>query len=394
MNSFYRMRPLSAARCTFAGMLALAVAMGIGRFAFTPVLPMMQQDAGLSLAAAGWLAAANYLGYLLGALSAMRLRVPAPRALRFSLLAIALSTAAMGVLRQPVAWALLRLLAGVASAWVLVFASALTLERLTAIGHERLAGVVFSGVGVGIALAGILCLGALRAHWLSRQAWWALGVAAIALTALVWPAFDATPQVRRSSASQLAAGAGHRAHWRMILSYGLFGFGYIIPATFLPAMAKHAIPDPAVFGWAWPTFGLAAIVSTVAAGKLSARATNRSIWVLAQMTMALGVALPALWSGGAAIALSALLVGGTFMVVTMSGLREARRLAGAGAAPLMAAMTSAFAFGQVAGPLTVSALAHMGDGLHAPLLAGAALLVLGAMILPGASHQPLLGELA
>lgn len=387
------MRPLSAARCTLSGMLALAVAMGIGRFAFTPVLPMMQQDAGLSLAAAGWLAAANYLGYLVGALSAMRLRVDAPRALRVSLVAIALLTAAMGVLRQPLGWALLRLLAGVASAWVLVFASALTLERLAAIGHERLAGLVFAGVGLGIALAGILCVAALRVHWDSRQAWLALGVAALVLTAVIWSAFDATPQARPPGRAS-AAGTRRGASRRMILSYGLFGFGYIIPATFLPAMAKHAVPDPAVFGWAWPAFGLAAVGSTVAAGRLGARMTNRSIWLLAQMAMALGVALPALWSGGTAIALSALLVGGTFMVVTMSGLREARHLAGAGAARLMAAMTSAFALGQVAGPLTVSALARVGDGLRAPLLAAAALLVLGALILPGTSRQPLLGEFA
>src|SRR2546428_10732662 len=85
-----------------AGLAALAVAMGIGRFAFTPVLPMMQVDAGLSVAAGGWLAAANYVGSLLGALAAMVLRVAAPTAIRGGLVTIGLATLAMGR-EQPLA---------------------------------------------------------------------------------------------------------------------------------------------------------------------------------------------------------------------------------------------------------------------------------------------------
>src|SRR5262245_64894373 len=80
-----------------AGLLALAVAMGIGRFAFTPILPMMQEDAGVSIAMGGWLASANYIGYLLGALSVMGLRMRATSAIRAGLLTIGLATLAMGL---------------------------------------------------------------------------------------------------------------------------------------------------------------------------------------------------------------------------------------------------------------------------------------------------------
>ena len=111
-----------AASIAVAGLIALAVAMGIGRFAFTPILPMMEADAGLTLKAAGWLAAANYLGYLLGALSAARL--PRAWAIRGSLLLIAVVTFAMGMTDSFALQLLLRLLAGVASAWVLVHVSA------------------------------------------------------------------------------------------------------------------------------------------------------------------------------------------------------------------------------------------------------------------------------
>src|SRR5262245_888003 len=80
--------PDSARGIAVAGLLALAVAIGIGRFAFTPLLPMMQEDAGLSVADGGWLASANYAGYLLGALAAMAVSARAATAIRGGLLAI------------------------------------------------------------------------------------------------------------------------------------------------------------------------------------------------------------------------------------------------------------------------------------------------------------------
>src|SRR5213595_1775561 len=85
----------SATAVALAGLTALAVAMGIGRFAFTPILPLMQQDAGLSVAGGGWLASANYLGYLVGALSAMGLRIRPATATRGGLVLIGLATLGM-----------------------------------------------------------------------------------------------------------------------------------------------------------------------------------------------------------------------------------------------------------------------------------------------------------
>src|SRR3981081_1031878 len=117
-------------RIALAGLAALAVAMGIGRFAFTPLLPMMQADSGLSLAAGGWLAAANYLGYLFGALSAGFFRRSA-RVIRVGLLVIAGTTLAMGITHQLAVWAALRLAAGMASAWGLGHVSAWGLAGLS-----------------------------------------------------------------------------------------------------------------------------------------------------------------------------------------------------------------------------------------------------------------------
>ncbi len=110
------MAQVSALRIAFAGALALAVAMGIGRFAFTPILPMMQEDAGLSIIAGGWLASANYLGYLLGALAATVWPLRGNAALIGSLLGIAVVTFAMGLTGEFSIWVVLRFAAGVASA--------------------------------------------------------------------------------------------------------------------------------------------------------------------------------------------------------------------------------------------------------------------------------------
>src|SRR5262245_10591722 len=127
------------------GLAALAVAMGVGRFAFTPLLPMMQHDAGLSLAAGACLASANYAGYLFGARLTMAWRIPPATAIRAGLAAIVAATFGMGVTEHFATWAALRAAAGIASAWILVYVSAWCLELLTPLGRPVLIGAVFAG---------------------------------------------------------------------------------------------------------------------------------------------------------------------------------------------------------------------------------------------------------
>jgi predicted MFS family arabinose efflux permease len=365
-----------------AGLLALAVGIGIGRFAFTPMLPMMQEDAGLSIARGGWLASANYAGYLLGALSVIGLRMPATGAIRAGLVTIALATLGMGLSDRFAVWLVLRAVAGVASAWVLINVSAWSLDQLAARGRSALTNTVFAGVGTGIVLAGTLCLALMHGHAGSGRAWMVLGVAALVLSIAAWPV------LRRSGAEPPAAHAreGRRAAWdrealRLVLCYGAFGFGYIIPATFLPVMARQVIRDPAVFGWSWPVFGAAAMVSTLATAAVRDRMSTRRLWITGHLLMALGVALPVVWPGIAAVMLAGLFVGGTFMVVTMVGMQEARNVAGAGSTGLMAALTAAFAVGQIVGPMVVSAVIAAGGDFSVALTIAAVILVLSAYAL-------------
>ena len=198
----------SPAAVALTGLTALAVAVGIGRFAFTPILPLMQQDAGLSVAQGGWLASANYLGYLVGALSAMGLRVRPATATRVGLVLIGLATLGMGLEHRFAAWVALRWLAGVGSAWVLVFASAWCLERLAPARRPLLNGAVFAGVGTGIAVAGGACLVLMQAGASSAQAWTSLGVLSLAGTAVIWRAFGADADAGVSEGRPVTARMG------------------------------------------------------------------------------------------------------------------------------------------------------------------------------------------
>ena len=361
-----------------AGMAAFAVPMGIGRFALTPILPMMQADTGLSIAGGGWLASVNYAGTLAGALCAALVRAPAAAAIRGGLVTIGLATLAMALTHDLAAWIVLRALAGFATAWVLVFAGAWALARLAPRRRPALNSAVFAGYGVGIAGAGLVCLALMRAHASSADAWAALGALALVVTGVIWPVFGGAGAAMREPRE--------RARWdadavRLVICYGAFGFGYIVPATFLPVMAKQVVDDPNVFGWSWPLFGAAAAVSTFVTTALAGAVDNRRLWSVGHLILALGVVLPVARPGLAAIMASALLVGAMFTVITMAGFQEARAVRGAAARGLIGALAAAFAVGQIVALVCVSAALRAGGGLTGALLAAGALLVASAVAL-------------
>jgi len=384
---------VSAWVSALAGLAALAVAIGIGRFAFTPILPMMQEDFGLSVSEAGWLASANYMGYLVGAFSAVGMRVQSTVAIRAGLLAIGLSTLAMGLEHQFIPWVVLRAMAGFASAWVLVFVSSWTLERLALLGRSNLSGTVYAGVGIGIVIAGGACLIVMHVHARSVDAWLSLGAISIVVTAAIWPFVKARPSFNPTPAPTTAPSDLWSAEsCRLAVCYGAFGFGYIIPATFLAAMSKKIIPDPLLFGWAWPVFGAAAAISTIFAAQLKQFLSHRGVWIGGHLVMALGVVIPLIVPGLSGIMMAALLVGGTFMVITMAGMQEARRVAGPYARALMAAMTSAFALGQILGPVIVSLLVQSTGGFAPALILAAAMLALSAISLMRGASDPSIAD--
>src|SRR5262249_17402162 len=315
-----------------------------------PLLPLMMRDGSLPQGAAAWLAASNYAGYLVGALTSSRLGFSLPTLMRVSLAGTAASTAAMGAFDALGAWIILRCIAGVLSAWTLVATSAWALQHLTRVARADLSGIVYAGVGLGIAFAGLFCIAAARPGVPASQLW--LELAAVAALLIAAPSYfvDRPMAISTARGSTPPTNRTTGSYKGLAICYGVLGFGYIFPATFLPTLAREVVDDPQMFGLAWPIFGIAAALSTIATARLFGHANRLRVWAVGHLVMAAGVVLPSLWLTPATIAMAALLVGSTFMVVTMIGMQEARARAPGNATALLGLMTAAFAIGQLAGP--------------------------------------------
>ena len=360
----------------FGGLLAMAAGIGIGRFVYTPILPPMVEALSLSKAEAGLIASANFVGYLAGALLAA-VRLPGSRRawLLGGLALNALCLAAMALTTSLTLFLVLRLLAGMASAFCLIFSSALVLDRLASAGRSGLSALHFSGVGIGIAVSAALVatLGDWRSMWLASAAL-AL-VAAIAVAMLVPGADPPAPIAQRSSRTRLSS-----AFVILAAAYFLFGFGYIITATFLIDIVRGSPAIRHLEPYAWVLVGLGAAPSVVLWGALGRRIGILKAFALASLVEAAGVAASVLWLQTAGIVIAALFLGGTFMGLTALGLIAAREAGDGDPRGRIALMTAAFSLGQIIGPVFAGVVYDATGSLAWPSLLAAAGLVLAALL--------------
>ncbi len=387
-------RSLSGLAVALTGLLALAVAMGIGRFAFTPLLPLMLEEEQVGLAGASWLASANYLGYLFGALLCMLLPVvrrrvpwrgwPSQRSLiRTGLLFTAALTLGMAA-PWPALWSSLRFLAGVASAVVFVFTSGWCLSTLEALDKARLGGVIYAGPGLGIAVSGLLVVGMHWLDWPAASGWVLFGCLALLLGLSIWPAFNAGVDATPASAAPSEAVTQHSrpALAGFALAYGLAGFGYIVTATFLPVIARQAMPGSPWLDFFWPLFGLGVALGALLATRIAPRFDWRDLLAVSYLLQALGVILAVWLPSVAGFALGSILVGVPFTAITLFAMQEARRLFPQAPAGFMGLITASYGCGQVLGPPLVAwLLVVAGDerlGLQRGLETAAAALLVGA----------------
>ena len=347
----------------WAGLLALAAGMGIGRFVYTPILPPMVEALHLSKSEAGLIASANFIGYLAGALLAS-LALPGSRRawLLMALGVNAAALAAMGLANSMPAFLVLRAVAGIASAFVLVFGSALVLDRLAAAGRSGLSAVHFAGVGTGIAVSAVLVamLGDWRSMWLASAALAAMASLAVAF---MMPA---------DAQSGRRAAAEGKAPVALILAYGLFGFGYIITATFIVAQVRGTPAIAPLEPYIWVLFGLSAAPSVALWTGLARRWGILTAFGVASLVEAAAIAASALWTSTATVLLAAVFVGGTFMGLTALGLIAARGR--------IAVMTASFSAGQILGPAFAGYAFDATGSLALPLLGASAALVMAAAL--------------
>ncbi|MXN65752.1 YbfB/YjiJ family MFS transporter [Stappia sp. GBMRC 2046] len=376
--------PGSPVLLALAGFLALATAMGIGRFALTPILPFMIEGIPLSTADAGFIASANYLGYLIGALGASALpSFGDGRGWFFlGLVLTVLLAAGMGVSGDLTYLAVDRFIAGLASALVLVFSATLIIEPVTRMGRPELVAVQFGGVGFGIMLSAGL-VGLLGAHQAGWDTMWllsgALALVAVALIAFLVPAREkAAPSPARPV--DTANGRHRSALLKLTLAYGLFGFGYIITGTFLTTILRGSSHLRHLEAPVWAMVGFAASFSLWFWGRVAARIGNSRAFAIACMVEAVAVLLTVVSAAPLAFFVAAFLFGGTFVGITGVGLVEARRMSRANPARSFGLMTSSFGLGQALGPTAAGIGAEMTGSFALPSLAAVATLVVATLL--------------
>ncbi len=373
----------SPALIAVGGLFALAAAMGVGRFVYTPILPFMAEAVPLGHVEAGLIASANFLGYLVGAHAASLGFLPGGHR-RWFLGALALSavtTAAMASTTGLTAFALLRFAGGVASAFVLVFSSTLVLDRLGQAGRPGLSAFHFAGVGCGIALSAVAVAG-LADHGVNWQGLWiasgAMTVLCLGLAAWLVPA---EPRLQPATApEQTRMRRPSTQLMRLIVAYGLFGFGYVITATFISVIVRDTPALNPAEPYVWLAVGLTAAPSIYVWNRVTTVTGAPRAFAIACVLEAAGVALSVLAATPAAVLAAAVLLGGTFMGITALGLTEARRLSPGAQRQILALMTASFGVGQMIGPLAAGFLGEATGSFETASFAAAAALLVAAVL--------------
>ena len=354
-----------------AGAVSLAVAMGIGRFAFTPLLPMMLHDGVIDLPSASWLASANYLGYLAGALLCtfqpwIWARAPGlppidgPWMVRAGLVATGVLTLGMA-LPWPALWPLLRFAAGVASAFVFVYASGWVLSQMVRLQAPAMASVMYTGPGAGIVVSGLFASAMVQWRWHALDAWLVFGLLAFLLSALVWRTFRGGEAPQPAAGVNARAGAGSERHTALevgflCFGYGIAGFGYIVTATFLPVIARSALPGSPWLDMFWPIFGFGVFCGALIASRLRVNGDLRLLLAGGYFIQAAGIAVGVCRPSLAGFAIGSLMLGLPFTAITFFAMQEVRRLRPALAASFMGLATVMFGIGQIVGPPLVALL--------------------------------------
>ena len=372
-------------RVLMAGICSLVLAMGVARFAYTPLLPVMQAQAGLGVEAAGWLAAINYMGYLSGALIASLISdlVLKDRLYRLGLLIAVVSTAMMAMSSNLTVWAVSRFIAGLSSVAGLLLGTGLILNWLIRHNHRSELGIHFAGVGLGIAgCAAAVGLMSEALDW--RAQWYALTAIG---TVLLIPALGWLPPPDRSTVTKtgqamLDAPPSPLFMRIFMAAYFCAGVGYVVSATFIVAIVD-ALPGLAGRGTlVFLVLGLSAAPACIAWDLIARRTGELNALILAALLQIVGILLPALGNTLTAALAGAVLFGGTFIGMVSLVLTMAGRYYPTRPAKMMGKMTLSYGVAQIAAPAITGALAaRMGGSYAAGLYLAAAVMLVGSMLL-------------
>jgi MFS family permease len=358
----------------------MVVAMGIGRFAFTPILPLMQRDLAMSNTVAGWLAGLNYLGYLIGAI----LCSITPQLLRSrlitggSLLLSLITTIFMGLTLSVFWWGTMRLVGGVASAILFIVISAEVGAALSRRGYGHWIGALYGGVGFGIALSGLIVPQLDRVGGWSSS-WIGMGFLAVAL-AILGIALGRRRHLVQEVTIDATVKNGNLSTVRLLaVAYFFEGLGYIVTATFIVAIISVTPGLEAFAPYSWVAVGLAAIPSTIFWPYLARRIGSKQALLTAYALQAVGILVSIRADSIVEVVFAATSFGGTFLGIVAMTLAEGNlRMRGSGGRAA-AFLTASFSVGQMLGPVLAGILADLQQGFALSLILAAACVVLGGI---------------
>lgn len=372
-------------RVLLAGLFSQLLCVGVARFAYTPLLPLMQQQTWLSDAQGGWLAALNYAGYMLGALTAasissIRLK---DTLYRLTLVLALVSTAGMALADSFWLWASMRFVAGFSSSGAMLLASGLILHWLISHRQRGELGIHFAGVGLGMLLAALAVELMLRLSLDWQAQWW--GFAALAVALLV-PAWTWLPRPAKplegGGGGQRPAQPPSRTFMRLMLAaYFCAGYGYVISATFIVAIVER---EPLLAGagnWTFALVGLAAAPAVMLWDLIARWIGYLGALIAAMGLQVVGIVLPAVTDNLAGVLASAVLYGSTFLGCVSLVLTMAGRLYPQSPARMMGRMTLAYGAAQIIAPALTGMLAESTGHYDIGLWLAGGFVALGAVLL-------------
>ncbi|KZE75656.1 hypothetical protein AV654_26335 [Paenibacillus elgii] len=363
------------------GIASLFIAMGVGRFAYTPILPFMLKQQLFSEAGAGVLASSNYAGYLAGAImTALKARKESRLSrLKLALVVSVATTAWMGIADSYALWLALRFVSGFASAVIFVYVSGLVMDGLAGLSKPHHAvGLFYSGVGFGITATGF-AVPWLHAQYGWRGTWLGMALICAVLLALAWtklrePADSAPIGARVGSPVPEDRSSLTSFKIRLLIVYGLEGLGYIVTGTFLVAYVQQLPAMQSFSAWSWILAGATAIPSCWLWSLLAGRIGSRPALFAAMALQAVGIALPVVYPAWPGVLTGAVLFGFTFMGVTTLTISWTRQRMPADSGVFIGVLTAVYGTGQVAGPIVAGWMAS-GSGHYQGALIGAASIV-------------------
>ncbi|MDQ0216440.1 putative MFS family arabinose efflux permease [Oikeobacillus pervagus] len=366
------------------GVLALIIAMGIGRFAYTPLLPLMQNDLSFSDAVAGYLATSNYAGYLFGAVltGVIPLKRHRTISLRWSLIISILTTAFMGLSHSYLLMLGLRFLSGVASAFVFVLSSSIVLDQLATRGKTNWSGLFYGGVGLGIFITGAI-IPSLNHLFKWEGAWIGLGIISFILAIFVWIWLKEPANITQKKEEQASFAQVPPAKWFPWLfgAYGLEGLGYIVTGTFIVSIAEKTSSFSQDATFVWMMAGLAAIPSCIIWSSLAKKWGFVKSLVFAMALQSVGIVIPVFSISPVSLVMSAILFGATFMGITTLVTTLARQIYPTNTSRIIGYLTAIYATGQMIGPTIAGVISSFTGNFNAALIGAASAVFIGACLL-------------